>query len=223
MSDADDPHAPEGEDMLAAEYVLGTLPLPDRLAAQRRLRDDPAFAARVAAWEDRLSPLNDAYTEAPAPNLLPAIEARLFGRPAARRRSALRLWFGALSGAVVAVALVALVLIWLPRPQAPTYIATLGATGQAVVFTAAYDPASETLTLTRTAGPGPAPGHDYQLWSIGGDGVPKPLGLVSAPKDTQHVPGLAPGIVLAVSIEPTGGSPDGKPTEGLVSGPITRL
>lgn len=209
--------------MLAAEYVLGTLPLPERLAVQRRLRDDAAFAGRVAAWETRLSPLNEDYAEAPAPDLLPAIEARLFGTPAPRRRWSLRLWLGALGGAVGTVALVALVLVWLPRPQGPTYVATLGATGQAVVYTAAYDPASETLTLTRTAGPGPAPGHDYQLWSIGTDGVPKPLGLVSAPKDTQRVPGLAPGIVLAVSVEPTGGSPNGKPTEGLVSGPITRL
>ena len=47
MSAPDDPQAPEGDDMLAAEYVLGTLPLPDRLAVQRRLRDDMAFAART--------------------------------------------------------------------------------------------------------------------------------------------------------------------------------
>lgn len=222
MSGADDPQAPEGDDMLAAEYVLGTLPLPDRLALQRRLRDDPAFAARVAAWEDRLSALNDDYTEAPAPDLLSAIEARLFGSPAPRR-GGVRLWFGALSGGIVALALIAFLMIGLPRSQGPTFVATLGTADQAVVFAAAYDPATGTLTVTRTAGPGPAAGHDYQLWSIGADGVPKPLGLVSAPMDTQNIPGLAPGIVLAVSIEPTGGSPNGKPTLGLVSGPLTRL
>ncbi|MBI1217861.1 MAG: anti-sigma factor [Rhodobacteraceae bacterium] len=222
MSDADDPQAPEGDDMLAAEYVLGTLPLPERLAVQRRLRNDDAFAARVAAWEDRLAALNDSYAEAPAPDLLPAIEARLFG-VAPRRPSRLRLWLGALGGAVVALALVAIVLVSVPLPQGPTYVATLTATDQAVVFKAGYDPATETLTLTRTAGPGPAAGHDYQLWSIGADGVPKPLGLVSAPQDSQHVPGLAPGIVLAVSVEPAGGSPNGKPTQALAAGPITAL
>ena len=221
MSAPDDPQAPEGDDMLAAEYVLGTLPLPDRLAVQRRLRDDMAFAARIAVWEDRLAPLNDDYTEAPAPDLLPAIEARLYG--AAPRRRGFRLWFGGLGGALVAVALIAVLLVGLPRPSAPTYLATLAATGQAVVFTAAYAPATGTLTVTRTAGPGPTAGHDYQLWSIGADGVPKPLGLVSAPKDSQHVAGLAPGIVLAVSIEPAGGSPNGKPTTVLATGPLTTL
>ncbi len=45
----------EGPDMadregLAAEYVLGTLALPERLQAERLMASDPDFAALVQAW-----------------------------------------------------------------------------------------------------------------------------------------------------------------------------
>lgn len=62
------------DDALAGEYVLGVLSLVDREAVEARTKADPAFAALVAAWERRLSPLNDDYEAAPAPNLLPRIE-----------------------------------------------------------------------------------------------------------------------------------------------------
>ena len=103
MTDA--PLTAEDEmDMLAAEYVLGVQDLAARLEAQRRIARDPAFALRVAAWEERLSGLNDGFAELPAPShLLPEIEARLFGRPdrASARLRDWRLWLG---GAVAAAA-----------------------------------------------------------------------------------------------------------------------
>ena len=68
----------DADDALAAEYVLGVLSLPDRSAVEARLKNDSAFVARVAAWENRLSPLNDDYAEVAAPDLMPRIEARLF-------------------------------------------------------------------------------------------------------------------------------------------------
>ena len=44
-------------DLLAGEYVLGTLDLADLQAVERRLLDSPELARRVAAWELRLAPL----------------------------------------------------------------------------------------------------------------------------------------------------------------------
>ncbi len=38
------------DEVLAGEYVLGVLPLPDRLRVEHRLRDDKAFQAIVARW-----------------------------------------------------------------------------------------------------------------------------------------------------------------------------
>ncbi|MBN9021099.1 MAG: hypothetical protein J0H08_03205, partial [Rhizobiales bacterium] len=50
-------------DPLAGEYVLGTLAPDERLAAERRLRDDPSFRRAVSAWEITLQPLADAAGE----------------------------------------------------------------------------------------------------------------------------------------------------------------
>jgi anti-sigma-K factor RskA len=208
------------DDALAGEYVLGVLPLDERLAAERRLAADPAFAAAVAVWEGRLAPLNDAYPEQPAPDLLPAIEARLFPAP----RRARRRWFAPFAGALTAAALALAVLALLPVPPAPqpALIASLASAGQALTFAARIDPDAGTLTLTRTGGTGPGAGLDYQLWVIGTEGVPAPLGLIRQVEDTRPAPGLAPGQVLAVSLEPLGGSPTGQPTGPvLVTGIIT--
>ena len=85
---------PPDDDLLAAEYVLGGVDLPTRLALQERIKTDAVFADLVQDWENRLSGLNDDFTEAPAPNLLPQIEARLFPRPEKVKRN----WFTALIG-----------------------------------------------------------------------------------------------------------------------------
>jgi anti-sigma-K factor RskA len=46
------------EDLLAAEYVLGTLDGEERKGAQDRIASDPAFAALVGRWERRLGELH---------------------------------------------------------------------------------------------------------------------------------------------------------------------
>ena len=60
-------------------------------------------------------------------------------------------------------------------------------------------------------GPDAEAGHDYEIWAIGGDGVPRSLGLLRG--DQVEIPTeLTEGITLAVSLEPEGGAPDGAPT-----------
>ena len=44
-------------DLLAAEFVLGSLEGAERGEAERLLAADPAFARSVAAWQQRLTPL----------------------------------------------------------------------------------------------------------------------------------------------------------------------
>lgn len=61
----------------ASAYVIGTLDAPEREPTRRRMAEDKAFAALVAAWETRLAPLG-ATGEAELPSgLLEAIEARI--------------------------------------------------------------------------------------------------------------------------------------------------
>ncbi|MFZ5708236.1 MAG: hypothetical protein ACOY4T_00915 [Pseudomonadota bacterium] len=100
-----DPMRGMGDDEgLAAEYVLGTLPLPDRTEAERRIVQDPAFAAMVAAWEGRLAGLNAGYAEAAPPaGVVQRVEARLFPLAPQRRRP-----WSVVAGAVAGLALAAL-------------------------------------------------------------------------------------------------------------------
>jgi anti-sigma-K factor RskA len=210
---------PPEDDALAAEYVLGLLDAAERTTAERRRRSDPAFAAAVVAWENRLSPLNAGFDEVPVRNLLPAIEARLFATPERPRRR----WFAPFAGALTAAALAVAVIAVLPPPlpEAAPLTASLAAEGQALAFTARIDPADGTLTLIRTAGAPAEAGQDLQLWVIGADGVPASLGLIREAESTRPAEGLAPGQVLAVSLEPAGGSPTGQPTGPvLVTGVI---
>ena len=66
-------------------------------------------------------------------------------------------------------------------------------------------------------------GKSAQLWMIGGDGVPQPMGLLAATGPSRIALSaetrarLAAGITLAISIEPDGGSPTGKPTGPVVA------
>ena len=77
-TDHEDPER-ESDDLLAAEYVMGVLPVEERQAAGRRIETDAAFARLVDAWEVRLAPLGEAYPEAvPPAGVKAAIDRRLF-------------------------------------------------------------------------------------------------------------------------------------------------
>ncbi len=209
---------PEDE-ALAAEYVLGALDLAERTAAEARLKRDPAFAAMVNDWQNRLSDLNDDYPEAEAPNLLPKIEARLFPQTAKPRR-----WLGWVAGALTAgaIAVAAFFMLPPPAPPAPTLTAELSAEASPLRYAAAI--AGDQLTLTRTAGTDAEAGKDYELWIIEGDKAPVSLGVLTEATVTIPAPKAAAGYVLAITLEPKGGGPDGKPTGPiLAAGPLKNI
>jgi len=207
----------EEDDALAAEYVLGVLDLSERTRADDRIRRDTTFAAMVAAWEQRLSGLNDAYADMAAPNLLPKIEARLFPQVAKRKRSL----FGWLTGALAAAAIAVVAFVAIPRAPVPEFVATLAADNQPLVFAASY--AEGNLTLTQTAGAAAGAGNAYELWLIVGDAAPVSLGLIDAPAVTRALATMPAGAIIAVSLEPAGGSTTGAPTGPvLVTGVVTK-
>lgn len=208
MTDPDD-------DLIAAEYVMGLLDLEGRTAAQTRLRNDPRFAARVASWEQRLSGLNDAYDDAPAPNLMPQIEARLFPTPAKRHwLNRVLTWGSAATAALAVMAYLAL------TPPTPDLIATLSSQGSPLLYEAVVT--NNRLTVTRVAGAAADPATVHELWIIAGDNPPVSLGVIPGDSTTLSLPGLAPGAVLAVSVEQPGGSPDGIPHGPIIAlGPLT--
>ncbi len=207
----------EDDDAFAGEYVLGVLDAADRALAEDRIKHEPVFAAAVAAWEQRLSGLNDDYDEVPAPNLLPRIEARLFPVAAKPQRS----WFGWLSGALAAAAVAIAAIILVPRAPAPEFISTLTGEGQPLVVAASY--ADGILSINQSAGPAAATGSVYELWLIDGDKAPVSLGLIDAASVERPVSNMPEGAVLAISLEPAGGSTTGAPTGPvLVTGVVQK-
>jgi anti-sigma-K factor RskA len=226
MSDPRDMTPEEDADLLAAEFVLGVLDLEDRARAERLLRNDTEFASRVADWEVRFSGMNDSYEAEPPPDVMPRIEARLFpsiepdlGNSAESRPR----FFGWLLGALSAAAVILGAFVFLqPVQDASTVIATLGEEAAPLRFQASHDGAN--LTVTRVAGTIAPQGQVHELWLIAPEAAPVSLGLLSEDALTIPYPLPSGGWVLAVSLEPTGGSPTGAPTGPvLAAGTVTDL
>jgi anti-sigma-K factor RskA len=217
MTPTDDKYPePGSDDLVAAEYVLGVLPAGERQAVGRRIETDRAFARLVDAWEVRLSPLGASYPEiAPPEGVKAAIDRRLFassdasatGAGRAGLWSSLTFWRGLAAAAVLALA-VAIAVPYVAPPPEQTGI-RLGAANHAV-------------GLSHVAGERAA-GKDFELWMIEGKNAPVSMGVIpSGP--TVHIEltpalqqKLAQGAVLAISLEPAGGSPTGQPTGPVVA------
>ena len=219
---------PELRERLAAEYALGTLRGRARRRLRRWMREDAALAAAVAQWEARLGPMAEAVAPVPPPaRVWRQIEAQLIP---ARKFS----WWKALgifaSGAAAALLAVA---ILLPRPQTQglpaSYVAVLSdpKTQKAVMIVSAgrRDSALQVKMLDPTIR---VAGKSLELWAIPREGSPRSLGIVQAEKHALKL--LAPADqalgdipLLAVSLEPQGGSTTGAPTGPvLYSGPCVK-
>lgn len=211
MTDA--PLTPREEDeALAAEYVLGVLDLAERAEVEVRLKRDAGLAALVADWEVKLGGLNDGFAEAPAPNLLSQIEARLFPAPPAptARRG---FGFAWLSGALVAAVLV-LVSIATLAPPRPELVAQLATADNRLAYRVTHF--GDTLQITRVAGVPAVAGEVHELWVIAPDTAPVSLGLLEDKPLVITYPTPPEGYVFAVTVEPEGGAPEGKPTGPVI-------
>jgi len=204
-------------DMLAAEYALGVLDLASRAHAEEMAKSSPAFAARIAAWEARLAPMADEIAPQTPPNLLPQIEARLFGAaPAPQARP----WWRGLLGlgvtAAASVLAVAVLLQFAPlvdTPDIQIQSTTLAADGSTLAYTVLRIDGQ--IILTRTAGPAPAQDRSYELWVINQNAPPVSLGLIDASLTLPEPP--TAGYVLAITDEPLGGGPNGVATGAVLA------
>jgi anti-sigma-K factor RskA len=222
------------DDLLAAEYVLGVLDRAEREAAARRIESEPAFARAVDGWEANLAPLAGAYGTVEPPALIKtAIDRRLFGsaaasgadtRPSASWWSSLAVWRSLTVAALAAFAVaVAIPFIDPPTPEGETrYMATLTADASDVRYAAVYDQNVGEVALAHMSG-AKAADRDFELWMIEGSNAPVSMGVLPAgdvikiaiPPDVRAK--LAAGAVLAISLEPLGGSPTGQPTGPVVA------
>ena len=194
---------------------------------RKKLKHDPrvTFFGRLL----RLSSLDDEFAEAPAPaGVLERVEARLFPSAAPPRRvglwESLAFWRG-LAAAGFAVAVVAVGFnLFVPRPL-PTgeeLVAALEAEGSSLKLVAFYDQRAGTVRIAALSGAA-VPGKDYELWAIRGASPAVSMGVipVDSKSDIRLTDALkrdlAPGTVLAVTLEPKGGSPTGVATGPIVA------
>ena len=237
MSDTERPIAEDPPEDLAGALVLGVLDPHAHQEARARQISDPDFAAEVDAWERRLGSLALCIADrAPSRDLWPEIKKLLPandegpGGMAGRWKAAavaasllaagfagLAIWTGRSQAPPVSPAVVARA----PEPQEPMQVALLKPTKGPTAFVATLDRSRKRMTIS--PGAAHAPKGDLELWMIPPDGAPQPLGVIPADKSaSMPMPDAFAGkgdtpIVLAVSEEPKGGSPTGRPTGPVIA------
>lgn len=232
MSGAAEREERGGDETLAAEYVLGVLPADERQAAAGRIDADRAFARLVDRWEMHLSPLASAYPQVEAPDgVKSAIDRKLFastamgpsGGAAGRLWSSLAFWRGLSAAALAALAAyVAIPFVAPPAGQPSRMVAALQPKDSDVQYVALLDGANNQVALSRLSGESGAD-RDFELWMIEGGDAPVSMGVIPAGStirielSAEARRKLEAGAVLAISLEPQGGSPTGKPTGPVVA------
>jgi anti-sigma-K factor RskA len=187
----------------------------------------------VEAWQLQLSPLDDQTpTVAPPVAVWQQIAAEIAPvKPVVAAPAkpglwhSLALWRGlAFAGTAAAAIAVAQIGGPPPAPGAPPQmlVAALADADGKPLLSAAYDPLRGAVVLTPATQRDDA-GKSPELWVIEGDKPPRSLGVIDIHGPNAHaisskrLAGLAPGSVLAISIEPLGGSPTGQPTGPVVA------
>ncbi len=228
-------------DILAGEVALRLLDGEELLAARRLLADDPAFVAEVARWEEQLAPLYDEIPELALPaGLWARIEAALTRAAdpvvlALHRQ--VRRWRVAtgVAGAAALAAAFALLLVpgTAPPPAAPPVVASVpgpllvasvdAGSSAAVGLTYLADRKELLIVPARLDVP---TGRARQMWLIPEGGAPISLGLIEGvapqrrPLDIALQRQFARGATVAISDEPSGGSPTGQPTGAVLGAGI---
>ena len=237
MSDDVDSSEPKGDDVLVPEFVLDLLTPAERVAFVRRLAADPGLRAAVREWQARFESLDAKFAEAAPPaTAWSGIQRRLFGGPARSGGwwNSLVLWRGLTAGALaVAVAAIGFNLMR-PAPVDPEefavqLVAALQAReGSGVEFVAFYDDNSGMVKLVGVAGE-PVPDRDFELWYISGSDAPVSMGVVLIDRSMEIPLGdaarakIGAGTVLAISVEPKGGSTTGAPGTVVAAGPALAI
>ncbi|HDR2161590.1 TPA: anti-sigma factor [Enterobacter cancerogenus] len=199
------------DDMLAAEYALGTLRGGARLQFQKRLADDPELAARVAYWQKMFSTLDSHLAPVHPPERV--WKRILLDLPVQKPLRKSRPYVGWMAAAGLAAVTVA---GWyaLRTPElAPLMV--LNDAQQHGQWIVSADASREHLSIIPLRPNAVAAQNSLQLWLIPDGQAPVSLGLLQnsvATRVTLRNAALTHDATIAISLEPKGGSPTGLPT-----------
>lgn len=214
-------------DMLSAEYVLGTLKGAARRRFEQLLRQRVHFAQTLNWWESHLHLLADTVPAAkPSPNVWKNIEAQLYKRKTSQPGGWWKSW--AFVSTALAASLATLLVIQTPQPvvdTTPAAVALLQTEKSAAGWLLNETQKSPTDTVIKVialATLETKPNNAFELWLLPAD-KSKPISLGLLPQQGNSVvkipvdiiPLMATGL-LAVSLEPVGGSPTGQPTGAVL-------
>lgn len=216
-------------DALCGEYLLGTLRGPARRRFERALRAEPRVALRLRHWQGLFAPRYTKMMEVEPPRRAwQRLERELglsrYRTPWHRRLGWWRAW------AVAATIALAVVIgaQFLSREPELVQIAQLAGKDETVRVTAHRSRDARTLVLRASRPVIAGQNQSYELWLIpaeGGDPISMAvLGGLDARFAVRqgYEQRLRAGATLAVSTEPAGGSPTGKPTGPVIlAGRIT--
>jgi anti-sigma-K factor RskA len=217
--------SPEDE-LNAAEFAIGTLDATERASLAARRQREWELDQAIVSWELRLAPLAEAVPPAAPPrDYLADIEAQLDRPPTndglATLSRAVRRWRAAAIGAgsiaaALAVGLVAREMTRTVEPREFVAVLQKGPDQPAFIVTVNLD--ARSFTVRPVAAP-PEVGKSYELWIIDAKlGAPRSLGVIDQSAVTAndklgaYDPAVVQDATYAVTIEPTGGSPTGKPS-----------
>jgi anti-sigma-K factor RskA len=205
------------DDASVGEYALGVMPLNERLRFAADLKTDRSLQNRLAGWDENFAPMAGELADiAPPPLVLTKIEQRLF--PATKPVSLfqrLGFWQAATALGVASLALMVALPRLTPVPVEPAQLVAV-IQGETLLLSASYNSVDGTLNVSRKRGT-EAANEDFELWVIAGNSAPVSVGVLQAGGATlikipEAIKAVIAGSTLAITNEPDGGSPTGKPT-----------
>jgi anti-sigma-K factor RskA len=243
----------ELRERLAAEYVLGTLRGGARRRFEGWMFNDAALWRTVAEWQERLLPMAELTPPlAPPAQLWRDIAHRLHldaagaaaGAPertaergagdaagaGPRWWDSLRWWRGlGLASSAVAALLVAAIGVRTLQAPSIDMVATLTDAQAQPALLVTADSRRQVMEVQVVGGPPVPADKALQLWAIPKQGNPRSLGVLGTARlATLALNERAAGsdvVLLAISLEPRGGSPDPNGPTGpvLYKGPWVRV
>lgn len=219
---------------LAAEYALGTLRGPARRRFESWLRGDAALRAAVSSWQGRLATMAEmGRPVAPPASVWSGIERRLQPAPAPWwqfwRVDAARPWAGLAFFASAAAFVLAVLLAGRGEAPLPRQVAALADAQARTALVVTADPARRRLHVQVAQDVRVPDDRTLQLWAIARDGTPRSLGILPDNRSAELAldqRAIGPDVMLlAISLEPKGGSPNPDAPTGpvLYKGGWTRL
>lgn len=208
-------------ELLAREYVLGTLAGRARRRFENLCGARPGMRRSVREWETRLAPLAlGLRPSAPPSRVWKQIQLRLGFRAATGGR----IWRALVAVLAVAALGLAALLLRPPADAGLQYVAVVLDEERRPVWLLRVLAADGSLHAQAVGAGRPPPGRDHELWMLPrGGAAPVSLGLLPAAGtivvslSREQLTVVAASTTLAVSLEPAGGSPTGRPTGPVIA------